>query len=66
MPLIFIINLTITQLKKLFKLIFLFSLDKQQAIKIYMLQNYHEEVFVSNKTFKPYIPADQNLQEISL
>jgi len=31
-------------------LIFLFSLDKKQAIKIYMLQTYHEEFFVSNNS----------------
>ncbi len=65
MSLIFIINLTITQLKKTLYIDLSIFLDKQQAIKIYMLKNYHEEVFVSNKPFKSYIPADQNMQEIS-
>ncbi len=30
-----------------------------------MIQIYQEEASVSNKPFKPYIPANQNLQEIS-
>ncbi len=30
-----------------------------------MIQIHKEEASVSNKPFKPYIPANQNLQEIS-